>query len=286
MKHMLSNNFSPYQMTIKKKISFDGIGVHTGKRSYIEILPADADTGIVFIKNGIEIKAVVENVINTTNSTTIGKNGDFVSTIEHLMAAFHGIGVDNAIVIVKGEEIPILDGSSKLFAKKMLKVGLDVFDSEKIIAKLTKPVKFAVEDRKIIGQPNEMLGVNYTIHYPSIELKKTWKYTHSPQEFKKIMCAKTFVVNQRDITSRNLGRGIIPNENAIILDKATLDDKVTESVVKHKVLDFLGDSYLLGGSLFAYISCYKGGHTLHIEFLRKILSEDAIRFINADEVRD
>jgi len=106
------------QLTVASCVSFEGIGVHTGKLNYIKIHPADENTGIIFVKNRNEIKATIKNVVSTISSTTIGKDGETISTIEHLMAAFYGLGIDNAIITVKGSEIPILDGSSRIFLRK------------------------------------------------------------------------------------------------------------------------------------------------------------------------
>jgi len=275
------------QTTIKDCISFEGIGVHTGEITHVKICPADENTGIIFIKDHVEIEATVKNVVCTTSSTTIGKDGETISTIEHLMSAFHGLGVDNAIVIVEGDEIPILDGSSEIFVKKMLKVGLKTLDEMRMIAKLIKPVEFSINDRRMIGIPNTNLTIDYTIDYRMIDLRETLTYTHSLENYKNIMYAKTFVIKQRWIKLKemNLGRGIIPNENTIILDDEALkDNTVRRNCVKHKVLDCIGDLYLVGCPLYAQINCYKGGHEIHIGFLRKVLNENALKFIKIDEV--
>lgn len=191
-----------HQITIKNNIHFEGIGVHTGERVSVNIQPADEDTGIIFIKNGLEIKASIDNIVDTTRSTTIGKEGESVSTIEHLMAAFHGIGIDNALVVCKGDEVPILDGSSKFFVRKLLKAGLHVLDADRLVFKLIKPVEIVLGDRKIIGLPARELKVKYTINYPTVGLLETYRYIHSFLNFLKIMNAKTFVVSLRDLKEK------------------------------------------------------------------------------------
>ena len=277
------------QTTIKDYVSFEGVGVHTGETVHVKVCPADENTGIIFVKDHVEIEASIKNVVCTTSSTTIGKDGEIISTIEHLMSAFHGLGIDNAIVIVKGNEIPILDGSSRIFVEKMLKVGLKTLDEKKWIAKLIKHVEFNVDDRIMIGRPSNDLTIEYAIDYQMIGLKETLTYTHSLENFKDIMNAKTFVIKQRwmELTSMNLGKGIIPNENTIILDDEVLKDhKVRKNCVKHKVLDCIGDLYLIGCTFHAHVNCYKGGHEIHIGFLRKVLNENALKFIRIDEVED
>lgn len=270
------------QRTVTSKIKFKGIGVHTGEISKVEIKPAEPNTGIVFVKlpENITIKATVGNLIGSKYSTIIGRNNVKIATIEHLMAAFYGLGIDNAIVYTNGSEIPIMDGSSKVFLNLMEK-KIKELNEEKMWAKINEKIKFEIEDRYIEYVPtNHSLTIEYEIayfNYPSLNQKI--KYIHSLETFYCIANSKTFVRNEdmEDMKRLKLGKGIILDKNTRLVKKNSNGNFVT-----HKILDLLGDLYLLGAPLIGKIRCYKGGHLVHTEFVKDATKK--VSFIKGSKV--
>jgi len=258
------------QKTISKCVSFRGIGVHTGERSEIVIKPADSDSGIIFVKDGVEIPANVKYVGGSTNSICLVKDGVVIRTIEHLMAAFHGLGIDNAEILVKkGEEIPILDGSAKCFVEKMLKVGIKELDEPKLAIVLQSRVEVKEsETRYLLALPTKRgLKVKYHIDYGG-GFKSRLSYVHTWDNFLRICSARTFVFERelKLLKNRGLGRGIRINLNTLLINSLSNP----EDCARHKILDLLGDLYLLGHTIFGDFHVHRGGHSLHSKFVSLI----------------
>jgi len=272
------------QRTIQKEVAFEGIGIHTGAKSKIVVRPADANTGVVFIKDGIEIPAKVEYTINSRNSTCLCKDGQIIKTIEHLMATFHGLGIDNVEVVVEGEEIPILDGSARVFVNKILKVGLQDLEEMKKFALIQSCMEIKEnQDRFLVAKPNSKLEIEYFIHYnniPALQGKMT--YTHNFSNFLTIYSAKTFVLKEdlKIFKKLGIGKGIQIGSNAILVNP---NDK-PEKFIKHKVLDLLGDLYLLGYPFLGKLYVHKGGHSLHLQFVKCLKEQRKVKIVDAQEV--
>lgn len=276
------------QKTVNQELRFNGIGIHTGEDSRVVIEPAEPNTGIVFIKlpENIAIKATAANIIENNYSTTIGRNNVKIATIEHLMAAFYGIGIDNAIVYVNGCEIPIMDGSSKFFFNLMEK-RIEELNEEKSFARIIKKCIYKMGDRYIEYEPtNQDLIINYEIaylDYPSLNQKM--KYTHSIETFKLIAGSKTFVRKEdmENIVAQGLGKGIIIDENTRLVTRL-VKKRINENFVSHKVLDLLGDMYLIGAPLIGKIRCYKGGHILHTDFAKEAQKSHLLHYTTISEI--
>jgi len=270
------------QRTLKKEIYGIGIGLHSGNKVKIVLKPAPADHGIKFmhINNGRQtlIDATAENVVTTNYSTSLGKDGEVIGTVEHLLAGFYGLGVDNALVEVHGNEIPIMDGSAMPFVFLIKTAGI-VF--QKVLKKfllLKEKVTVSEDDKKMALEPDRFLSVSCLIDFPHPLLKKQQCYFQfSDVNFERqISRARTFGFLQEVemLKSHGLARGG-SLENAVVLDRFGVMNegglRFHNECARHKVLDCLGDISLLGMPLIAKVTAYKAGHTLNHQLVKKVL---------------
>ena len=273
------------QKTLSDKISLQGAGIHTGKKVKINIIPASPNTGIIFkrvdlIKNNIII-ANYANVTNTLLCTTISNEyGVSVSTIEHLMGAFYGIGIDNAIVEIDSFEMPILDGSARFFLQEIKRVGIKHSDQPIKIIKINKNIKIE-DDQKFISieRSNVTSEIEFEIKYKNnlINVQKN-KVNILEDNLSDIFNSRTFCLYEdiEKLKKLNLGKGG-SLDNAIVIK----DDKLLNSTglrndkefVNHKILDCMGDLFLSGHKIIGSVKCSQGGHKLTNELLRKIFND-------------
>jgi len=270
------------QKTIKNKISFLGVGLHTGAKVNVCIKPAQPDTGIIFkrvdlIKNNI-IYPNFMNVSSTSLNTTISNEfGTKVSTIEHLMGALFGLGIDNAIIEVDNEEVPILDGSAKEFIKKILPAGFEISEAPIKIIKINKKVTFNDGDRFISIQPSKLsLDIDFELSYqnPVIGTQRN-KINVYEDNLEDIFNSRTFCLYEDIEAIKKIGLAKGGSlDNAIVVK----DDKVLNSdglrnkkeFVNHKILDCIGDLFTSGYRIVGSVFCSKGGHYLTNELLKKV----------------
>ena len=273
------------QKTISEKISFYGIGIHTGKKASLNILPASPNTGIKFkridLRNNNIIYPNYSNVINTTLCTTISNEyGAKVSTIEHLMGALYGIGIDNAIVEIDSDEVPIMDGSAKLFVDKIKNVGLKFSDQPIKIIKINKSVKFEDGQKFIsIDKSNVSGDIEFELKYNNrlIGTQKN-KVNVFEDNLDNIYNSRTFCLFEdiEKLKKMNLGKGgslenAIVIKNNEILNEDGLRNKL--EFVNHKILDCMGDLFLSGYKIIGSVKCSQGGHKLTNQLLRKIFND-------------
>ena len=275
-----------HQKTIKKTIHIEGIGLHTGKKAKIIIHPSKPNTGIVFkrvdVKNNNLIIPNVFNVSNAAFCTTItNESGLSVSTIEHLMGAFYGLGVDNALVEIDNQEIPILDGSAKIFVKKILEAGLESSEVPIKIIKIERDVNFTLGKKTISIKPSKLsLDIDFEIKYenPLIKSQRNSIDVYK-SELSNIFNSRTFCLYEdiEKLRSMNLGLGgsldnaIVVKDDKILNEEKLRNDK---EFVNHKILDCMGDLYLSGYRIVGSIKCSQGGHSLTNQLLKKIYSND------------
>mgnify|MGYP001487606457 CR=1 FL=1 len=272
------------QKTVSKKILFSGIGIHTGKKVNLKILPALPNTGILFkrvdLKKNNLIFPLYNNVSNTTLCTTIeNEYGVKVSTIEHLMGAFYGLGVDNAIVELDSQEVPIMDGSAKNFVDSIREAGLNFSDQPIKIIKINKEIKFSDGDKFISVEKSNVTGeINFEIKYNNKVINtQNNKINIFEDDLSDIYNSRTFCLYEdiEKLKQLNLGKGG-SLENAIVVK----DDKILNSnglrndleFVNHKILDCMGDLYLSGYKIIGSLKCSQGGHKLTNQLLKKIFS--------------
>lgn len=277
-----------YQRTLRNVIRATGIGLHTGEKVYLTLRPAPVNTGVVFIRidldEAIEIPALTEYVGDTTLATTITKNGHGISTIEHLMAAFSGLGIDNAFVEVSGPEMPIMDGSSATFVFLIQSAGIQDQTAHKKFLKVKKTIE--VRD-PVAGawsakiEPFDGFKVTHTIVYdnPVIKEQRASINFSTTSFVKEVSRARTFGLMQdfEQLRERNLAQGG-SMDNAVVVDEFRVlnDDGLRheDEFVRHKILDAIGDLYLLGYSIIGEFTGHKSGHTSN-HALRLALLEQA-----------
>ena len=270
------------QKTIKDKITFTGVGLHSGKTVNISIKPSEPNSGIIFkridLKNNNLVLPNFSNVSNTSLNTTISNEfGVKVSTIEHLMGALFGLGVDNALIEIDNEEVPILDGSAKEFIEKIYAVGLTVSNAPIKIIKINKKIEFKDGDRVISISPSRVsLEIEFELKYnnPVIGNQKN-KVNVFEDDLNEIFNSRTFCLYEdiEAIKKNGLARGgslenaIVVKENNILNNDGLRNSK---EFVNHKILDCIGDLYTCGYRMIANVKCSQGGHFLTNQLLRKV----------------
>ena len=274
------------QKTIKKSIYLEGVGLHSGKKVSMTIFPAKTNSGIIFKR--VDIKKnnfVVPNVYNVSNAsfcTTISnESGVCISTIEHLMAAFYGLGVDNALIEIDSHEVPILDGSAKIFVDEILKVGLEISEIPIKIIKINKEITFSDKNRNILIKPSKLsLDIDFEIRYdnPTIGIQRNIVDVYK-SDLNDIYNSRTFCLYEdiEKLRSNNLALGG-SLDNAIVVKKDKILNKEKlrnkKEFVNHKILDCMGDLYLSGYKILGSIKCSQGGHMLTNKLLRKVFSDN------------
>ncbi len=279
------NELNIKQSTLKKEISFSGVGIHNGKAVSMTVAPADSNTGIIFERTDIEfnntIKATIENVDRTSLCTKIkNKNGVSVSTIEHLMATFNGLNIDNAKIKINAPELPALDGSAQGYINKIISNGIRLQSEDRKFLRILKNIKINDNDRLISIKPSNNLNINVSINYPETIIGNSqFKYYHSPENFiKDISEARTFTLIEDIEKMRIAGYAMGGNiDNAIVVDKYNILNpcglRFEQEFVKHKTLDCIGDFYLLGMPLIGSVTCSAPGHRLNQMFIQEILKD-------------
>ena len=272
------------QKTIKKNISFKGIGLHSGINVNLTIRPAKPNNGIVFkridVKNNNIIIPNLFNVSSAVLCTTISNEyGVSVSTIEHLMGALYGLSIDNALIEIDSEEVPILDGSAKLFVKAINEVGFETSDAPIKVIKIEKKIEFKNGNKSISIEPSKIsLDIDFELKYEN-DLIGTQRNIIKVYEsdLEDVYNSRTFCLFEdvEKLHTMGLGKGgsldnaVVVKENKILNNDGLRNEK---EFVNHKILDCMGDLYLAGYKIIGKIICSQGGHKLTNELLRKVFS--------------
>jgi UDP-3-O-[3-hydroxymyristoyl] N-acetylglucosamine deacetylase len=269
------------QRTLKESVSVSGIGLHSGEHIEIRLRPAPAGSGIRFVRTDLEgrpsVKAAVENVLDTTLATTIGENGCRVATVEHLMASFFGLGIDNAIVELDGPEVPIMDGSAASFVFLIKSAGIKEQDEPKRFTLIKKMMSVKDGDRFIKVYPSRELKITYMIDFkhPLVRDQK-YQMTFSGGDFvREISRARTFgfLKDVKTLKENGLAKGGSLDNAVVIDDFRILNEdglRYKDEFVRHKILDFLGDLSVLGSPVIGHFVVKKAGHCLHHRMLKAI----------------
>jgi len=274
------------QRTLKNVIRATGVGLHTGEKVYLTLRPAAPDTGIVFrrvdLDPAVDIPAKAENVGDTRLSTTLTKDGVRISTVEHLLSAFAGLGIDNAYVDVSAPEVPIMDGSAGPFVFLIQSAGVEEQRVAKRFIRITKPVEINDGDKIARFEPFEGFKVSFGIDFdhPAMQhdLRRSVIDFSSTSFVKEVSRARTFGF-LRDIEMlRENGLALGGSmDNAIVVDdfRVLNEDglRYEDEFVKHKILDAIGDLYLLGHSLIGAFIGYKSGHELNNRLLKALIAQ-------------
>lgn len=273
------------QTTIKSPISCYGIGIHSGRETQMTLKQAPAGSGIMFVRTditGLDNKIMVssQNVNDTLLSTSVSNNaGVKISTIEHLMAALWGCGLDNAIVEIDGPEVPIMDGSSKPFVFMIECAGKKLLHQQKKSLKLLKKISVIDDGCVIEAYPSEQMSIDLTIDFQSSAIGKQNMIFSDISTFKEeIADSRTFgfVHELNYLKSKGLAKGA-SLDNAIGIDQDVILNheglRHKDEFVRHKMLDFFGDLFTCGGNFIGNINAYKTSHALNNQFLRKLFSD-------------
>ena len=272
---------NPYQHTVSRDVSFTGIGLHSGLPITMVIKPADADSGIRFVRTDLdkEIPALMDRIVDTTLATTLGENGASVSTTEHLLAALTALGIDNAIIELDGPEVPIMDGSAAPFVQILKRVELASQDVYRKLLKITNEITFQLGDTLITLLPYDGFKVTCKIDFEH-ELIRKQDYSvevNSKKFIKEISSARTFgFMDQVEKLRANglaLGGSL---SNAIVIDKTgvlnTEGLRFSDEFVRHKILDLIGDLALLGCQIVGHVVATRSGHGHHQGLMKEIVS--------------
>lgn len=273
------------QRTLKNVIRATGVGLHTGDKVYLTLRPAPTDTGIVFrrtdLDQPVEIRACPENVSDTRLSTTLETDGVRVSTVEHLMSAFAGLGIDNAYVDLTAAEVPIMDGSAGPFVFLIQSAGIAEQIAPKRFIRIKQKIWLSDGDKWAAFEPFEGFKVEFAIDFDHPTFRNSTQRANvdfSTTSFvKEVSRARTFgfMGDLENLRQAGLARGG-GVDNAIVLDDYRIlnDDglRYEDEFVKHKVLDAIGDLYLLGHPLIGAFSAYKSGHSLNNRLLRLLVA--------------
>lgn len=288
------------QTTVLNTVRCSGIGLHTGIACNLTIRAAASNTGIVFVRKDlpkrIEIKAHIDNVVDATLATTLGRDGAQVSTVEHLMAAFAGLGIDNAEVELDGPEVPIMDGSSDPFHTLLKEAGIQVQERVKKFVIIKRPVTVTDGDRQATLLPSNDFKISYTIDFRHPLISNQYYLIQiSNGNFEREICrARTFgfLKEYEMLKAKGFARGG-SLDNAVVIDEDHVMNegglRYTDEFVRHKILDSIGDLWLLGAQVIGHFICYKSGHTLNHKLIHKLFAHqdwwESLEFSNEEELR-
>jgi UDP-3-O-[3-hydroxymyristoyl] N-acetylglucosamine deacetylase len=276
------------QRTLKNIIRATGVGLHTGKKVYLSLRPAPVNTGIIFrridLDPVVEIKACPENVGDTQLNTTLVKDGTRISTIEHLLSALAGFGIDNAYIDVSADEVPIMDGSAGPFVFLIQSAGIEEQNDLKQFIRIREPLLMEQGDKWAKFEPFDGFKVGFQIDFSHPAFNENNSFAEidfSTTSFvKEVSRARTFGF-MRDVELLRQNNLILGGslDNAIVVDEYRVlnEDglRYEDECVKHKILDAIGDLYLLGHSLIGSFQGFKSGHELNNKLLKKLLETES-----------
>ncbi len=285
-----------FEQTIRSSVEASGIGLHSGAPVKLRILPAPAGRGIVFRRtdlDGYEVEATGRNVAKVSYATSLMKKGVLISTTEHLLSGFIGIGLDNAFVELDNLELPILDGSAQPFVEMVLRAGLKKQRKNRVYLRILKEVEIRDGDKFIALYPGDGYSVSYAIDFPHplvgkqrFEVELMANNANGESEFagdfyrRDIAAARTFGFLRDEAALRQMGliRGASP-ENALILDDTGVTNgplRYADEFIRHKVLDLIGDLALLGHRILGRVVADRAGHAMHTALVSRLLKDHSL----------
>ena len=273
------------QTTLQNKVIFSGVGIHNGRAVTMSVEPANPNTGIVFERIDIKYNNTIKAIINNTETSKLCSKitnayGVSVSTIEHLMAAFNGLNIDNALIKLDSSELPALDGSSEEYTNKINKIGIKTQKENRSFLKILNKISIYENDRYISVTPADEFSIDVEINYPNTIIgSDKLIYVHNKTNFiKNISKARTFAFAEDIQKMRATGLAIGGSlNNAIVVDKYKIVNstglRINNEFIKHKTLDCLGDFYLLGMPIIGKVTCFAPGHKINQNFIKEILKK-------------
>ena len=270
------------QRTLKRSVSCSGIGLHSGKKVKLRLKPAPVDHGIRFKRldlDGVEVSATAERVAGMNYATGLAQDTASVGTVEHLLAALVGLGVDNVSIELNQAEVPIMDGSAASFVYLVHEAGIQSQASSRRFLKITRPISLSRGDKRIAVYPSDYFKVTYSISFdhPLLRHQSRTQRVTEDSFIEDIAPARTFgflnEVEQLRQKGLALGGSL---DNAIVLGETGVLNNVLrfeDEFVRHKILDVIGDLALIGHPLIGHVVAHRGGHALHASFAQKILGD-------------
>ncbi|MBS0652791.1 MAG: UDP-3-O-[3-hydroxymyristoyl] N-acetylglucosamine deacetylase [Verrucomicrobia bacterium] len=272
------------QKTLKESVSADGIGVFTGEKVSIRICPAEKDAGIIFqrvdLPNKPILPAKLEFVQGTPRCTVIGDKGVSVQTVEHILAAFKAYGIDNALIEISGSEVPIFDGSSLRFVELIEEAGVAELENKKNVYFVDAPIFWSQGDIHIIALPSHEYRISYTLHYPHSQFigSQFYSVVVDQEHFKKeIAPCRTFSIYEE--IAPMIEKGLVKGgslENAVIIKENAVANpeglRFSDEMVRHKVLDLIGDLSLVPVPFLAHIIAIRSGHASNNAFAKELFN--------------
>lgn len=282
--NLLSRNHLPFEQTVRTPVECKGIGLHSGEPVTLRILPAPAGTGIVFRRvdlDGFEIEAIGRNVARVSYATSLQKKGVLISTTEHLLSAFIGIGLDNAIIELDNLELPILDGSAQPFVDMVLGAGLRRQRRKRTYLRILREVEVREGNKLISAHPAAGYTVAYKINFAPPIGEQSFAIDLSRDLYRKeLAAARTFGFLSEEKALKNMGliRGA-SEENVIVLTATGVKNgplRFPDEFVRHKVLDLIGDLALLGKQIIGHIVADRAGHAMHTALVSRLLRDRSL----------
>jgi UDP-3-O-[3-hydroxymyristoyl] N-acetylglucosamine deacetylase len=289
-----NREFNMWQHTVKKEISFVGVGLHSGKPVKLTVKPSAADSGICFKRSDLAgdrvVNASVYKVSDTSLATTLAHDDVFVGTTEHLLAALSGLDIDNVLVEIDSDELPIMDGSAAPFVH-LLKMNRKVQKAARLMMKIVKPMTFKDGDTEVTVKPFNGFKVtsNIIFDHPVIESQSYTVNVNFESFSKEIASARTFGFLEQVEYLRANGKALGGSlDNAVVIDRDGIVNaeglRFGDEFARHKVLDVIGDLALLGCPLLGHVTATKAGHTQHIAFMQMLAEhQDCWQLVHRDE---
>ncbi|MBU6374426.1 MAG: UDP-3-O-[3-hydroxymyristoyl] N-acetylglucosamine deacetylase [Bdellovibrionales bacterium] len=274
------------QRTVKDIVVWKGIGLHSGRQVTMRILPLPPHSGIRFVRTDLpgspEVPALADYVVNTRLATTLGKAQAVISTVEHLMCAFFGLGIDNARVELDAAEVPISDGSSMEFYRALQEIGVEYQAASRKVWQLQKRVELKMGEKWGIAEPSSLLDISASVEFDHSAIGyQSFRYLHGQTRFEEFGSARTFgfLKEVEALKKMGLARGG-SLDNAVVLDDSGVLNpgglRYENEFARHKVLDALGDFALAGHPIQARIQLHRSGHDLHRALLGEILAASVL----------
>lgn len=273
-----------FQNTLKKKVSISGIGLFTGLNVKMNLIPAKEDSGIVFKRIDLAdtpiLPAKLEFVEETDRTTFVGFGNKRIQTVEHILSTLAAYKIDNLIIEVDGPEIPIIDGSSKKFAQVIEEVGIEKQKKLAKILTLDHPVSFTQNYINIVAIPSDEYRITFTIHHPENKILNTQYYTYLVDKktyIEEIAPSRTYSIYEeiKHFLDNNLIKGGSLNNAVVIQDNKVVNDegmRFSNEMVRHKILDLMGDFSLIGSRFLAHIIAIRSGHLTNVKFAKKLIN--------------
>jgi len=266
-------------------VECSGIGLHSGAPVQLRILPAPAGSGVVFRRtdlDGFEVEAIGRNVARVSYATSLMKKGVLISTTEHILSAFIGLGIDNAVVELNNLELPILDGSARPFVDLIQKAGIRKQRRPRTYLRIQRELELREGDKSIAVYPADAYSVSYTINFPHRLIgKETLSVDLSDGNYlREIAPARTFGSREDEQTLRNMGliRGA-SQDNCVVLSREGIENpplRYKDEFVRHKVLDLIGDLALLGKQILGSVVADRAGHAMHTALVSRLLRDRSL----------